>query len=132
MRPVTLEIIVPPILEPGVGCWACRSFMEQAGLPLGSSGEEYPEELVLMASKLSQWLDRMRESHPQALKLELVDALSPRGIWKQIRHGLRALPGFLLNGKKVFCGWDLDKAEALIEVKIRELGMDSPTVPFLS
>lgn len=126
---MTLEIVIPPILEPEVGCWACRNFMEQAGLPLRSKGEDYPLELLLMSSKLAQWLERIRDTYPQALKLELVDGLSPLGIWKQIRHGLRPLPGFLLNGKKVFSGWDLDRAEALIRVRMSDLGVDFPTAP---
>gem|GEM_PF-1508460 len=129
---VSIQIVVPPILEAGVGCWACRNFMEQAGVPLGSSVEDYPEELRMMALRLDQLLERIRCNSPQAIGVELVDALSPRGLWKQIRHGLRPLPGFLLNGRKLFCGWDLDEAEALIMERIGHLGRNCPSAPSLS
>ncbi len=129
---VSIQIVVPPILEAGVGCRVCRSFMHQAGLALRSSEEDYPEELRLLALRLAQLLERIRRSSQQTLRVELVDGLSPGGIWKQIRYGLRPLPGFLLNGRKLFCGWDLDEAEALIMERIGNLGGNRLSAPSVS
>ncbi len=132
MTRVSLEVVVPPFWEAGVGCRTCRTFMEQAGLATQSGREEYPEELLSMARNLSHWLDGIQANYPQVLKVELVDGLSPLGIWKQLRHRLRPLPGFILNGVRVCCGWDLGKAESLIRDRMRDLGFVCTNALFLS
>lgn len=129
MDRVRLEIVVPPIMEAGVGCGTCRAFMEQAGLPVENGQEDYPEELIHMARRLGEWVQCLRARYPEGLKVELVDGLSPRGIWKQLRHGLRPLPGFLVDGKRALAGWDLEKVEAVIRERMMELGMACPGAP---
>jgi hypothetical protein len=129
MDPVRLEIVVPPIMGAGVGCGTCRAFMEQAGLPVKEGQEGYPAELVQMARRLGEWVERMRVQYPEGLRVELVDGLSPLGIWKQIRHGLRPLPGFVLDGKRALAGWDLERVEALIRERMVELGMACQGAP---
>lgn len=129
MAPVTLEIVLPPILQAKVGCPTCRTFMQQAGLPLEGDFEDYPEEFAEMARRLAEWVEGLRISYAETLKVELVDGLSPRGLWKQLRHKLRALPGFLVDGVRVSAGWNLEQVEGDIKMRMLELGMGSQDAP---
>ncbi len=129
MNCLRLEIVVPPMLEAWVGCPVCRAFMEQASLSVRYGQEDYPEELIHMAHKLEEWVGRLQERYSESLRVELVDALSLRGIWKQLRYGLRPLPAFLLEGKKSFTGWDLERLEGLIQERMAQIQGACPGAP---
>lgn len=112
---VTLEIVVPPVMATMVGCRACREFMREVGLPTELGGEDYPSDLKELSRKLSNWINKIQQSYQGRIKLELIDALSPLGIWKQLKHGLRPLPGFVVQRKHAVSGFEPEKVESILE-----------------
>ena len=115
MGQVILEIVLPPVMATAVGCGACREFMEEAGLPTELGGEDYPAELRELWGRLSQWIREIQESHGGRIKVEVIDGLSPMGLWKQLRHGIRRLPGFVVQRTHAISGFEPQKVEALLE-----------------
>lgn len=115
MGQVILEIVLPPVMATAVGCGACREFMEEAGLPTELGGDDYPAELRELWGRLSQWIREIQESHGGRIKVEVIDGLSPMGLWKQLRHGIRRLPGFVVQRRHAISGFEPQKVEALLE-----------------
>lgn len=118
---VTIEIVQPPALGLGVACGSCRIFMEQAGVPVELGEEDYPKEMREMAQGLRRWVDEMLRAYPGQIRIRLIQGLSVLGLWRQIRHRLRPLPGFLVDGRWAVAGWEPEKVESIIRARIAGL-----------
>jgi hypothetical protein len=51
--------------------------------------------------------------------MRVIDAHSPVGMAKCLRHWIRKYPAFIINGKKAWVGWDKGKLEELIDKHIQ-------------
>ena len=47
--------------------------------------------------------------------LYIVDPLSPQGLLRLLRHRIRHLPAFVIGGREVVTGWDLESIAARID-----------------
>jgi len=45
----------------------------------------------------------------------VIDAQSPMGILKSVRHRAWKYPAFIVEGKDKYVGWDTEKLETLID-----------------
>jgi hypothetical protein len=85
-----------------------------------SCQDDYPEDWKQSVEDLHAWIHRSKELYKHRIRVLLVDAQSPAGLWKQIRHRLFKMPAFIVDGKLCHTGWDTERLEALIDERIRE------------
>jgi len=99
MRPVKVELVG---LFPTFFSTKCKAVCDPAGLAgivdAEAQMKEYPEE-VLNSLRL------VREAVVSLLKEEgvevrVIDALSPRGLWLQLRHRLKGGPWAIIEGRE--------------------------------
>jgi len=80
--------------------------------------DEYPEDMKLDAERLAGVITRVRDLYRHRVSIRMIDAQSPMGLWKQIRHRFAQLPGFVVDGTLVCSGCDAAKLESLIDRQI--------------
>jgi hypothetical protein len=55
------------------------------------------------------------QRYPDQIQVKVIDALSPQGLYKKIRHRLKGYPGFIVDHQETYWGWDKEALEAIIE-----------------
>jgi hypothetical protein len=121
MRPILLEI-VSKVLTTFDQCRHCEIFFDQAGLNKKfhqNEMNEYPPDLKEEYVKLSDWIRELRRLYKHRLLIKLIDIQSPLGIYKALRHRIRAYPTFIIEGKETYAGWDKNHLEDLLDRYIR-------------
>ena len=59
--------------------------------------------------------------YPNRVHLQLIDAQSPVGLWKQIRHWIFTYPAWIIDRRVAYAGWDRSALETLIETTIANI-----------
>ena len=121
MRPILLEI-VSKVLTTFDHCRHCEIFFDQAGLNKKfhqNEMDEYPSDLKEEYVKLSDWIRELRRLYKHRLLIKLIDIQSPLGIYKALRHRIRAYPTFIIEGKETYAGWDRNHLEDLLDRYIK-------------
>lgn len=52
------------------------------------------------------------------LTIRIIEAGSPLGLWKQIRHRVFRTPAFIIDRKMTYTGWDNNALQALIDERM--------------
>lgn len=81
---------------------------------------EYPDEWKLAVGCLSERLREISYLYRHRIQIHVIDAQSPLGLWKQIRHRVFRFPAFIVDKKRTYVGWDTGKLEALIDERIHQ------------
>ncbi|MEW6350604.1 MAG: hypothetical protein AB1646_16185 [Thermodesulfobacteriota bacterium] len=119
MRPVEIEIVAMTTLDPGCGTcgmmFAKRELFEDHAR---AWRDEYPEDCKQDELRLIEALKRLRQLYRHRIRCRVVDAQSPLGLWRKIRHQFYDLPAFIVDGSEVCTGWDMGRLEALIDRRI--------------
>ena len=124
IEPVTLEVITPMLSTMEPGCFGCRVIMGDAGIRAShgqSCMDEFPEDWKHSGARLSAWIREISSLYRHRVRIRIIDALSPQGVWRQIRYRLHRLPAFVIDRKHTVTGWDQDRLESLIDQRIQEL-----------
>lgn len=121
MKPILLEVVAPMLSTFEMNCRPCRFIFDTVGI--GSkhrriSENEYPEDWKQAAGSLSAWIHAMTDLYRHRLKIRVIDAQSPLGLWMQLRHRLFRFPAFIVDKKQTYIGWDTQQLEALIDERI--------------
>jgi hypothetical protein len=121
MKPILLEVIAPMLSTIEMNCRPCRFMFDTVGI--GSkyrrtSASEYPEEWRQAVGHLSDWICTMSNLYRHRIKIKVIDAQSPLGLWMQLRHRLFRFPAFVVDKKRTYIGWDAQQLEALIDERI--------------
>ncbi len=122
MNPIVLEIIAPTLFGLGLSCGACNVMLQQAGveqISRDSFSNEFPEEWKQDWMRLSEWISRISGLYKHRVRVRLIDAQSPLGIWKQIRHRVFGSPAFIVDHQHACAGWNTDRVESFIDERIR-------------
>ncbi|MBN1848650.1 MAG: hypothetical protein JW932_08705 [Deltaproteobacteria bacterium] len=117
MKPIILEVVAPTLSGANLNDWGC-CLLSEAGAEEGyrlSPCDEYPEDWKEAVGYVSQWMKNIRSLYRHRIVIEMVDAQSPLGIWKQIRHRVFRFPAFIIDKKSTYIGWDPQELEALID-----------------
>jgi hypothetical protein len=123
MRPISVEVIAPLITTMEFGCSKCGILFKQLDAHKNyhsSCKDEYPEDWKDEIAKLATCLKKMSEIYKHRIRIKLIDAQSPLGLWKQVRFRLFSMPAFIVDGKGACAGWDIDRLEQLIDARIHE------------
>jgi hypothetical protein len=123
MRQIRVEVIAPLLTTMEFGCSKCGILFKQVDAHKNyhaSCKDEYPEDWKRDAAELLENLTRMSELYKHRVRIQLIDAQSPLGLWKQIRHRVFGTPAFIVDGKGACAGWDRERLEHLIDARIDE------------
>jgi hypothetical protein len=103
-------------------CRACSIVFDEAGLNQKirqKADEEYPPDFIEETKQLSSWIQELRQLYKHRLSIRLIDAKSFLGFYKSLRYRIRKYPGFIVEGKETYIGWDRQKLEALLDKHIK-------------
>lgn len=123
MKPVQLEIVVPMLTSAGFNCRKCTLLFDHVGLNdkyQQLCSDEYPAEWKIDLERITDWAKRASDLYKHRLHIRIVDAQSPLGMWKRIRHGFLKTPAFIVERKQAHIGWDFDRLELIIDKVITE------------
>jgi len=121
VKPISLEIVTRMLTTLGQ-CRACLIVFDEAGLNEKvhqNVDEEYPPDFIEESKKLSSWIQELRQLYKHRLSIRLIDAKSFVGFYKSLRHRIRKYPGFIVEGKETYIGWDKQKLEELLDKYIQ-------------
>ncbi len=118
-KPLQLEIVAH-VLGSMNHCSHCQVFID--GVGVGGQVKQadldaYPQEFMAEWQRLSDWILALAERHAGQLVIKIIDAQSPQGLWKALRHGVRQYPTFIIEGEH-YRGWE---AEADFSARLQQL-----------
>ena len=117
MKPIQLEVVVPMLSGADLNDWGCCSAPDvnvENGSPR-SCCNEYPDDWKEAVAYVSQWTQKINSLYQHRIVIQTIDALSPLGLWKQIRYRVFRFPAFIIDKKSTYIGWDPQELEALID-----------------
>jgi hypothetical protein len=123
MKPILLEVVTKVIITYD-HCRSCKVVFDQAGLDRKFQQremEEYPSDLRQEHLNLSNWIRELTHLYKHRLLIKLVDAQSLFGLYKSLRHWIRAYPTFIVEGKETYTGWDKIRLESLLDKYIKAM-----------
>jgi hypothetical protein len=123
MSPVILEVVAPMLSTVEMSCRGCGFIFGYVGLVgkyRNACTNEYPDEWKQAVVYLSQWLREISSLYRHRIKIRVIDAQSPLGLWKQMRHRVFRFPAFIVDKRRTYIGWDSDQLEALIDERIHQ------------
>lgn len=122
MDPILVEVVAPMLSTVEMSCRGCGSVLSSLGLRdkyRRSCTDEYPEDWKQAIDYLSKWINEISSLYRHRVQVKVIDAQSPLGLWKQIRHRAFRFPAFIVDQKETYIGWDYKELEALIDKRIR-------------
>ena len=121
MKPVTIEV-VSHLLTTYSHCTRCGLMFRESGLErevTSRDREGYPRDLQEEFLKLSEWICELSKLYRHRIRIRLIDAKSPLGIYKSLMYRFRIYPTFIIEKKDVYSGWDQQELECLVDLRIR-------------
>jgi len=121
MKPLTVEVVSTLITLLG-SCSHCELIFKEAGLSSGTRHEDaagYPAEMQEELTRLNDWLGELSRLYRHRIRILLIDATSPLGLYKSLLHRIRHYPTFIIEKKEVYSGWDRSRIEALLDARIQ-------------
>ena len=123
MKPILIEVIAPMLASLELSCIRCGFVFDVAGINKNYRDvfrNEYPDDWKMALCELSEWIRELSRLYKHRVKITLIDAFSPLGLWKQIRHRVFRFPAFIVNKKKTYVGWSSEGLESVIDKFINE------------
>lgn len=117
MKPILLEIVTEMITTMR-HCRHCEIFFDEAGLNkkvYAKESDQYPPDFIQALERLSNWTQELKRLYKHRLSIRLIDAKSPVGLYKSLRHRIRKYPTFIIEGKETYFGWDKNHLEGLLD-----------------
>ncbi|NTU48287.1 MAG: hypothetical protein HGA84_04695 [Syntrophobacteraceae bacterium] len=125
MNPILIEVIMPTFSNLEIGCWGCDMILNDLGLK-GQDREtctdEYPAEWRERMGLLNGRINEILKVYHHRVHVRFIDAQSPLGLWKQIRHWIFTYPAWIIDSRATYAGWDGRELKSLIEMRIRTMG----------
>ena len=116
-KPLRVEVLSKMLSVQTEECKNCRLVFEEVGLKSKFHNQEineYPDDIKDEVLRLSDWIRCLVRRFPNDVQFKIIDAMTPLGVYKILRHRIRKLPGFIIEHRKTYSGWDSKALEALI------------------
>jgi hypothetical protein len=126
MKPITVEV-VSNLITAFENCAYCELVLSEAGAKGRAFLQEmadYPADLQEELAKLSDWLGELCRLYRHRISIRLIDAKSPLGFYKSLRYRVRRYPTFIIEKKDVYCGWDRNRIEELLDARIHAVQLN--------
>jgi hypothetical protein len=124
MTPVLVEIVAPLMWSTDISCRACGLALDTVGIRNKDQKaclDSYPEEWKEAVDTLSDLIRDIRRLYRHRVQIRIIDALSPLGLWRQLRHRVFRFPAFIVgDGRKTYIGWDCQELGAIIDEEIHK------------
>jgi len=130
MKPVCIEVVSNLFTSLG-HCRHCDLLFQESGLGPKVRAEDsgaYPPQFHEEWNRLREILQELGRLYRHRIVVRLVDADSPLGLYKALRHRFRRHPAFILDKKDVYTGWDLKEIEILLDTRLKK-GQKPPSRP---
>lgn len=117
MKPVKIEVF-HPFPDNWRLCHACEVVIGQANFGKVDSergSEELPQEFHDDLDRLESMLRKVSEIFGEKVVFLLFDPRSLQGLIKSIRYRIHKYPGFIIDQRKKYCGWDIEALNQFIE-----------------
>ena len=124
MESILVEVITPTLSNLEMGCFGCRMFMGLSGLrskDRGDCAEGFPADLREINERIVECINEVRSLYPNRISIRIIDALSPLGLWKLVRHKVFNLPAWIVDRQTSYSGADPNKLGALIGERINKI-----------
>ena len=122
MKPICIEVV--STLFTAFGHYSHFSLLlRESGLgPMVREEESdaYPPQFHEEWKRLREILRELRRLYRHRIAILPVDADSPLGLYKALRHRFRTCPTFILDKQDVYTGWDLNEIEKLLDARLKK------------
>jgi len=118
MKPILLEVVAPMLSSVEMSCRGCSAIFGALGIKTqdrAACADGYPDDWKEAVGYLGNWIGDLSRLYRHRLRIRIIDAQSPLGLWKQIRHRVFRFPAFIVNRKGTYIGWDPAGLETLID-----------------
>ena len=122
VKPVLVEVVAPMLSSVEMSCRGCGAIMQSIGMrsqDRKSCVDGYPDDWKFAVASLSKWIGDLSRLYRHRIMIRIIDAQSPFGLWKQLRHKVFKFPAFIVDKKKTYIGWEYAELEALIDECIK-------------
>ena len=123
MDTIELEVVAPMLSALEMSCRGCGMIFGSLGLRKkyrNACTDDYPDDWKEAVNILSQWIGEISSLYRHRIRIRVIDAQSPLGLWKQIRYRVFRFPAFIVDRKRTYVGWNPGELEALIDARIRD------------
>jgi hypothetical protein len=121
VNPILLEVVAPMLSTVEMSCRGCGSILGYLGVRdkyRRACTNEYPDDWKQAVDYVSKWINEISSLYQHRIRIRVIDAQSPLGLWKQIRYRLFRFPAFIVDRKRTYIGWDYAELESLIDERI--------------
>lgn len=125
VKPIKVEVINLMLTVQTEECKNCRLIFEETDMKRKFANKEmneYPEDVKEDVVRLSNWIRELAHLYSHRIQIKVIDALSPPGLYKTVRHRIREFPTFIIDRREKYSGWD---KEALGEILNMHLQLHS-------
>jgi hypothetical protein len=122
MKPIRIEVVSTLFTSLG-HCSHCDLLLQENRLGptvIEEDSNAYPPQFHEEWKKLREILQELRRLYRHRIAIFLVDADSPLGLYKALRHRFRTRPTFILDKQDVYTGWDLMEIEKLLDTRLKK------------
>jgi hypothetical protein len=115
--PLEVDVIVhgPTVFH---HCQHCELVWRDIGLARGVREDQLrsslPDDLQREYGAVWDWVHRLLEAHRGEVAVRVIDAASPRGLWRALRYGVHRYPAIVVGRREKVVGMDLASADSLI------------------
>jgi hypothetical protein len=121
MNAILVEIVAPMLSTLEISPRGYGLVADSLGLNgkcRSASVNEYPDDWKEAVGYLTQWVEEISRLYRHRVRIAIIDAQSPVGLWKQLRHRVFRFPAFIVDRKRTYIGWDYKELEAIIDDRI--------------
>ena len=121
MKPISIEVVSNLFTSLG-NCRHCDLLFEESGVGPAVQEEDrnaYPPQFHEEWRKLREIMLELKHLYRHRIDFRLIEADSLLGLYKAVRHRFRKYPTFILDKKDVYSGWEIEKIESLLDMRLQ-------------
>ncbi len=122
MKPIYIEVVSNLFTSLG-NCPHCDLLFQETGVGPAVREEDrnaYPPHFHEEWKTLRETLLELKHLYRHRIDVRLIDADSPLGLYKAVRHRFRKYPTYILDKKDVYTGWDIKEIERLLDMRLQD------------
>lgn len=124
MNRILIEVVAPMLSSVEMSHFGSEVIFSCLGLKeedRHACRDAYPHDWKEAVDYLSGWIEEISRLYRHRILIRVIDAQSPLGFWKQLRHRVFRFPAFIVDKKHTYAGWDYRKLENLIDARLQNL-----------
>lgn len=122
VKPIKVEVINLMLTVQTEECKNCRLIFEETDMKRKFANKEmneYPEDVKEDVVRLSNWIRELARLYSHRIQIKVIDALSPLGLYKTVRHRIREFPTFIIDRRETYSGWDKEALGEILNMRLQ-------------